>query len=74
MGIIRSDVFVFLLVSLVAISNGYFASSLMQDGPSLVDKQNRSKASQFMVFMLVIGLTVGAMAGSLLAHILVPDH
>ena len=70
LNVLQSDILVFLLVALLAVSNGYFASVLMQDAPTMVHKQDRSTASQFMVIMLVSGLTAGAVCGDLLARAL----
>jgi len=57
-------------VMLFSISNGYVASASMIVGPRLVDDLEKEKAGSWMIFFLVLGLTIGSFASFGLRSIL----
>jgi equilibrative nucleoside transporter 1/2/3 len=58
--VFASDAWPISFMVLMAISNGYVASSAMMLGPSLVDSRDKNLAGTVMIFTLPLGLMIGS--------------
>jgi hypothetical protein len=58
--VFASDAWPISFMVLMAVSNGYVASSAMMLGPSLVDSRDKNLAGTVMIFTLTLGLMIGS--------------
>lgn len=64
--VFESDVWMYLFMIGMGLTNGYAGTLLMMFGPERVGVFDKEQAGTVMVFTLTVGLTVGVWAGVLL--------
>lgn len=66
-GVLNDDIYAYVLMALMAVTNGFIASTGMMWGPAPCEPHEKEVAGYFMVFMLQAGIFTGSQASLLIA-------
>lgn len=72
--IFSNNIFPYVFMSIMALTNGYFSTLGMMNGPSRVNPREQQTAGQLMSFMLQFGIFVGVHLAMILLLIIEGPH